>query len=120
MPLSHPDSPPSHAQAWKGFLSARTPLPLSLSIGLAAAAALLLSPIFIPPFPVLLGRTLFVGLLGLLSFAAAGQWPRRLPRWMARWLLQRLGGYTGDGLGATQQFSELAVYLAVAAMLARA
>ena len=88
MPLSHPDSPPSHAQAWKGFLSALTPLPLSLSIGLAAAAALLLSPIFIPPFPVLLGRTLFVGLLGLLSFAAAGQWPRRLPRWMARWLLQ--------------------------------
>ena len=39
--------------------------------------------------------------------------------WMARWLHRRLGGYTGDGLGATQQFSELAVYLAVAAVLAR-
>jgi adenosylcobinamide-GDP ribazoletransferase len=39
--------------------------------------------------------------------------------WMARWLQQRLGGYTGDALGATQQFSELAVYLAVLAMLAR-
>jgi adenosylcobinamide-GDP ribazoletransferase len=38
---------------------------------------------------------------------------------MARWLQQRLGGYTGDALGATQQFSELAVYLAVLAMLAR-
>jgi len=39
--------------------------------------------------------------------------------WMARWLQQRLGGFTGDALGATQQFSELAVYLAVLAMLAR-
>lgn len=39
--------------------------------------------------------------------------------WMARWLQQRLGGYTGDALGATQQFSELAVYLAVLAMMAR-
>lgn len=38
--------------------------------------------------------------------------------WMARWLRLRLGGYTGDALGATQQFSELAVYLALLAMLA--
>jgi adenosylcobinamide-GDP ribazoletransferase len=37
---------------------------------------------------------------------------------MARWLRRRLAGYTGDALGATQQFSELAVYLAIAAMLA--
>jgi adenosylcobinamide-GDP ribazoletransferase len=37
---------------------------------------------------------------------------------MARWLKRRLGGYTGDALGATQQFSELAVYLAVGAALA--
>ncbi len=44
--------------------------------------------------------------------AAAG-----VTAWMARWLLQRLGGTTGDALGATQQFSELAVYLvALAAM----
>jgi adenosylcobinamide-GDP ribazoletransferase len=35
--------------------------------------------------------------------------------WMTRWLRQRLGGYTGDALGATQQFSEVAVYLAVLA-----
>jgi len=38
--------------------------------------------------------------------------------WMARWLQQRLGGYTGDALGATQQFSELAVYLALLGVLA--
>ena len=87
MPLTDPESP-SHAQAWKGFLATLRPLPLALSIGLAAAAALLLSPIFILSFPVLLGRTLFVGLLGLLSFAASSQWPRRLPKWLARWVLQ--------------------------------
>ncbi len=38
--------------------------------------------------------------------------------WMARWLHRRLGGFTGDTLGATQQFSELVVYLAVLAALA--
>jgi adenosylcobinamide-GDP ribazoletransferase len=38
---------------------------------------------------------------------------------MANWLRRRLGGYTGDALGATQQFSELAVYLAALAALAR-
>jgi adenosylcobinamide-GDP ribazoletransferase len=34
---------------------------------------------------------------------------------MVRWLRRRLGGFTGDGLGATQQLSELAIYLAVVA-----
>ncbi len=33
----------------------------------------------------------------------------------AAWLRRRLGGYTGDALGATQQASELAIYLALAA-----
>lgn len=32
-----------------------------------------------------------------------------------RWLRRRLGGYTGDGLGATQQWTELAGYLALVA-----
>lgn len=35
---------------------------------------------------------------------------------MGRWLQQRLGGYTGDGLGATQQISELAMWLTLAAL----
>lgn len=33
---------------------------------------------------------------------------------LARWLRRRLGGFTGDALGATQQLCELAVYLALA------
>lgn len=36
--------------------------------------------------------------------------------YMARLLNRRLGGYTGDGLGATQQLSEVAGYLAFAAL----
>ncbi|MES3015490.1 MAG: adenosylcobinamide-GDP ribazoletransferase [Pseudomonadota bacterium] len=31
--------------------------------------------------------------------------------WSARWLRRRLGGYTGDALGATQQISELLALL---------
>lgn len=36
--------------------------------------------------------------------------------WMARVLKRRLGGYTGDGLGAAQQLSELGCYLGVLAL----
>lgn len=35
---------------------------------------------------------------------------------MARWLRRRLGGFTGDTLGATQQLGELAIYLALIAL----
>lgn len=33
--------------------------------------------------------------------------------WMARKLVVRIGGYTGDGLGAVQQLSEVAIYLGI-------
>ncbi len=46
-------------------------------------------------------RALCVGLL----LAAAGT------AWCARWLHRRLGGYTGDALGATQQITELLTLL---------
>ncbi|AYH42289.1 adenosylcobinamide-GDP ribazoletransferase [Azoarcus sp. DN11] len=35
--------------------------------------------------------------------------------WAARYFVRRLGGYTGDLLGATQQATELAAYLAILA-----
>lgn len=35
---------------------------------------------------------------------------------LARWLRRRIGGYTGDCLGAAQQVSEVAFYLAVLAL----
>lgn len=43
----------------------------------------------------------------LLAVAAAGVW-------MARLFRRRLQGFTGDGLGATQQVCELAIYLVLA------
>jgi adenosylcobinamide-GDP ribazoletransferase len=58
--------------------------------------------------------TLFVPGLALLAGAAATLLCALI---VARWLKTRLGGYTGDGLGATQQLCELTVYLSLAAVL---
>lgn len=38
-----------------------------------------------------------------------------LTRWLSAWFRHRLGGYTGDCLGAVQQCAELALYLVLAA-----
>lgn len=46
--------------------------------------------------------------LGLAGAAAVGLW-------MRAWLLRRLGGYTGDTLGASQQLGEVAMLLGVLA-----
>ncbi|PXW93272.1 cobalamin-5'-phosphate synthase [Sphaerotilus hippei] len=58
----------------------------------------------------LLGQALPLATSGL-ALAAMG-------RWCARWYRQRLGGYTGDTLGASQQLGELAIYLAWLATVA--
>ena len=50
-----------------------------------------------------------------LHLAIAGAAALGVTLLMARWLQQRLGGYTGDTLGATQQGAELAIYLALLA-----
>lgn len=38
-------------------------------------------------------------------------WLLLMAAWCAHWFRQRLGGYTGDTLGASQQLTELAAYL---------
>jgi adenosylcobinamide-GDP ribazoletransferase len=53
------------------------------------------------------------------ALALAGVVVALLAWWMARWLRRRLGGFTGDGLGATQQITELGCYLALLAALLR-
>jgi len=50
-----------------------------------------LSPIFQTSFLSVLARTVGVGLVALLAFGLFEQWPRRPPRWLARWVLQVLG-----------------------------
>jgi sensor histidine kinase YesM len=42
-------------------------------------------------YAVLIGRWVFIGLACLSMFGLFERWPRRLPRWMARWALQVLG-----------------------------
>lgn len=75
---------------------------LAVALGWAALAAVLASPWWSA------------------SMLAAGALAAAATVWlMARWLRRRLGGYTGDTLGATQQFSELAVYMVLLAMLSR-
>jgi len=61
-------------------------------------------------------------LFGLLDLAAigAGLFAAMLAtRWLARKFTRRLGGYTGDCLGAVQQLAEVAIYIAVLATLGR-
>jgi signal transduction histidine kinase len=58
-----------------------------LAMALASLAAVLLNPIFVTPFPVLLGRMLVIALLLLLVFTAAGFWS---VAWLPRWLVQVL------------------------------
>ena len=39
-------------------------------------------------YSILIGRILFAGLLTLSAFGLFEQWPKRLPSWIARWVLQ--------------------------------
>lgn len=66
-----------------------------------AAAFALAGLLLLPP-----GRTLIACVLAALVTA-----------WMARLFRRRLGGYTGDCLGATQQVAEIAFYLGLVAGL---
>jgi two-component sensor histidine kinase len=43
------------------------------------------------PTVVVVGRTMLVGLSATLAFGLFERWPARLPRWLARWVLQLLG-----------------------------
>lgn len=68
-----------------------------LTVGLGAAIA----------FPLLLGKGFFVALLAPAAAIAAA--------WFAsRWIAERVGGYTGDTLGAIQQKAETAVLIVAA------
>jgi two-component sensor histidine kinase len=67
-----------------GWRRLRVALIASLPIGLLLGAASLL------PTPIVVARTLVVGLSALLAFGVFERWPVRLPRWLARWVLQLL------------------------------
>jgi signal transduction histidine kinase len=57
----------------------------------ATVIGLLDSVTFTTPARVVVGRTLIVGFAALIAFGIFEQWPKRLPRWMARWAIQIMG-----------------------------
>jgi adenosylcobinamide-GDP ribazoletransferase len=59
---------------------------------------------------------LYFQLLGLLQFATGVLCLVLASWWLARLFVRRIGGYTGDCLGAIQQLSEVAFYLGVLAL----
>jgi adenosylcobinamide-GDP ribazoletransferase len=73
-----------------------------LTLGIGAALAFLL----------LLGKGFFVALLAPLA-AYAAAWGT------SQWIARRIGGYTGDTLGAVQQMAEIAFLVVAAALIAR-
>lgn len=61
------------------------------------------------------GAALYAGLLPAAALAALVAACALATVATGTWLQHRLGGYTGDGLGATEQHAELAAWLALAA-----
>lgn len=79
------EKPPTALLALHTLMQAFTLRRTGLTLGLALLVALALNPLFVTPFPVVLGRLLVVALLLLLVFNVAGQWPPPgLPRWLSQ------------------------------------
>lgn len=64
---------------------------LRFTLGVSIALGLLLGVGWQSGLLSILTRTAALGLLAMLVFGLFEQWPRRLPRWLARWVLQVLG-----------------------------
>ena len=64
---------------------------VGIALGLGVAVAAALNPIFLTPFPILLGRTLFLAMVLLLVHVGTGWlFQRLLPARVPRWLRQTL------------------------------
>jgi len=87
---------------WPGFFAALTARSLAWAAGGAIVVALLIAPSFVPPLPILFGRTLFIALVVLLAYTAAAQWRARTP---PTWVVQLLA------VGISGPLATLAVYL---------
>jgi two-component sensor histidine kinase len=58
------------------------------TLGFATALGLLIGSGWESGIPAAVERTVTLGLVAMLVFGLFEQWPRRLPRWIARWVLQ--------------------------------
>ena len=84
---------------------------IALALGVSALAGLVVSPAFGTNTSVLhvIGREMVVGMVVLVAFGLFEQWPARLPRWLARWVLQVLA------VAVVVPPTVLAVYLVITA-----
>jgi len=79
--------------------AAKSPTPASMlgwrrllvALGVAALVGLIISPAFVTSRAGVIGRELVIGMAALLAFGLFERWPKRLPRWLARWVLQVIG-----------------------------
>jgi sensor histidine kinase YesM len=104
LPAAPPDADPAAAprSRWARFLRALTPRAIGLTLAFSLVVAVVLNPIFEPPFTELLGRTLFVGFITLVARSAASLWQQRAVR---PWVLQSITVFCAATLAT------LAVYL---------
>ncbi len=84
-------APPLPAPARTGLALLFDRRRVLFTLGSSLSLGLLLSGAYQIPTRIVLLRAALVGLVALLAFSALEQWPRRLPRWLARWALQILG-----------------------------
>jgi len=96
MVTTPPASAPRFLDSLAASLSWRRVL---FALVMAVAVGFALDHIFVTPVPVLIGRALLVALLTLLAFGVLEHWPRHLPNWLARWVLQLLGVVLAVPLG---------------------
>ena len=75
----------SGSSAAAHFFTAISLRRVTIALVLALLAASALSPIFVTPFPVLLGRLLVISMVLLLAFTLAGLWqPPGVPQWLTQ------------------------------------
>lgn len=78
---------------------------LLIALGISIAVALLLRSQWTSGLPPLLFRTVTLGLVAVLVFGLFERWPKRLPGWLSRWVLQVVG------VGVAMPLTTLTVYL---------
>jgi hypothetical protein len=78
---------------------------LAVALSLSMALGLMLGPRWTTGQASVLGRTTMLGLTATLVFGLLEQWPKRLPPWLARWVLQVVG------VGIAMPLATLTIYV---------
>ena len=73
---------------------------LLFTLATATPLGLLLSLSSQSPAVVVVARSILVGLVAMLAFGLTERWPARLPKWLARWVLQLIAVVVAVPLGA--------------------